>query len=398
MVRIKSSFLLKAAAASVLVALGDWLVWMADGAGSTIGVFAIAWAVATLLLTRSAWRRPGAMAAGALALVLGAILLDDTSLLAILLRGWLPLLPLPRIGGAVFLTLFASANPVIGDALARIGMPSFDVETLARVMVWGVIFTIVWATLRPRRIQPTFLEAQSEFTLDLPGVSTGSVTRALITFNALFAIENALDLTFLWSGAPLPKGVSLASYAHQGAYPLIATALLAGLFVLVALRPGSDTAKVPLIRQLVVAWVAQNIFLVASSILRTLDYIQVYQLTVLRIAALIWMALVAVGLVLLVWRMLRGKTAAWLSYAYALAAGLVLVMCCAIDLGAVAATWDVRHAKEAGGQGQALDLCYLNQLDSSALVALVEMEQRPGLAPDFAQRLAWVRHHTLQQP
>ena len=117
----------------------------------------------------------------------------------------------------------------------------------------------------------------------------------------------------------------------------------------------------------------------------------------LRIAALIWMALVAVGLVLIVWRMLRGKTAAWLINANALAAGLVLVMCSAIDLGSVAATWDVRHAMEAGGQGQALDLCYLNQLDSSALVALVEMEQRPGLAPDFAQRLAWVRHHTLQQ-
>lgn len=451
MVRIKSSFLLKAAAAAALVALGDWLFWMADGAGSTIGVFAIAWAVATLLLTPSAWRRPGAMAAGAMALVLGAILFDDTSLLAILLfgwalasvvllprvrfdhvgrwavriivfcvvgligpwvdllrvgrlartankgaklRGWLPLLPLPLIGGAVFLTLFASANPVIGDALARIGMPSFDVETFARVMVWGVIFTIVWATLRPRRIQPTFLETQSEFTLDLPGVSPASVTLALITFNALFALENALDLAFLWSGAPLPRGVSLASYAHQGAYPLIATALLAGLFVLVALRPGSDTAKVPLIRRLVVAWVAQNIFLVASSILRTLDYIQVYQLTVLRIAALIWMALVAVGLVLIVWRMLRGKSGAWLINANALAAGLVLVACSAVDLGSVAATWNVRHAKEAGGPGQALDLCYLNQLGSSALVALVEMEQRPNLSRDFAERLAWTTDHT----
>ncbi|HEX4693091.1 DUF4173 domain-containing protein [Sphingomonas sp.] len=453
-VRIESSFIAKVAAAAALVALGDWLFWDIDGVGSTLGVFAIAWTVATVLLTLGAWRRLGAMVAGAVALLIGAILFDDPGLLAVLLfgwalatvvllprvrfdhvgrwalrilvfcfagligpwadlirigrlartanqgaklRGWLPLLPLPLIGGAVFLTLFASANPLIGDTLARIGLPSFDITTFFRVLFWGLLFTFVWATLRPRRIQPTFAEAQSEVGLDLPGISTGSVTLALITFNALFALENLLDLAFLWTGAPLPKGVSLASYAHQGAYPLIATALLAGLFVLVALRPGSDTARVPLIRRLVIAWVAQNVFLVASSILRTVDYIQVYQLTELRIAALIWMALVAVGLVLIVWRMLAAKSGAWLINANALAAGFVLLICSAVDLGSVAATWNVRHAKEAGGQGQALDLCYLNQLNSSALVALVEMEQRPNLPPDFAQRLAWVRHHTLQQ-
>ena len=84
--------------------------------------------------------------------------------------------------------------------------------------------------------------------------------------------------------------MTLAGYAHRGAYPLIATALLAGLFVLVTLRPGSDTVRIPLIRRMVVLWVAQNVFLVASSILRTRDYIDAYSLTRLRVAALAWMA------------------------------------------------------------------------------------------------------------
>src|SRR5581483_6319539 len=103
----------------------------------------------------------------------------------------------------------------------------------------------------------------------LPGVNALSVTLSLILFNALFAVENGLDLAFLWSGAPLPHGVTLAAYAHRGAYPLIVTALLAAGFVLLTARPDSELAKRPLIRRLVVAWILQNVFLVLSSVLRT---------------------------------------------------------------------------------------------------------------------------------
>ena len=46
-----------------------------------------------------------------------------------------------------------------------------------------------------------------------------------------------------------------------------------------------------------------------------------------------------------------------------------------VDLGAVAATWNVRHAREVGGNGQALDLCYLNELGASALVPLTSWRE-----------------------
>jgi hypothetical protein len=229
--------------------------------------------------------------------------------------------------------------------------------------------------LRPRRrrILPT---GKTRPVVDLAGVSVASVTLSLIVFNALFALQNGLDAVILWGGAGPPAGLTLAQYAHRGAYPLIATALLAGLFVLVALDPRRSTAKVPLIRILVVAWVAQNLFLVASSILRTVDYVQAYSLTRLRIAALVWMGLVGLGLVLICWRMLRGKSGAWLINANAAAALLVLAAACVVDLGAVAAAWNVRHAREMGGQGPELDVCYLNTLGPSALVSLVEAERR----------------------
>ena len=58
------------------------------------------------------------------------------------------------------------------------------------------------------------------------------MTRSLILFNALFAVQTVLDLIYLWGGASLPDGMSHAEYAHRGAYPLVATALLAAAFVL----------------------------------------------------------------------------------------------------------------------------------------------------------------------
>jgi len=451
--RMSSSFIAKGIAAAVLVLLADRLFWAGNGFGSTLGGFALAWTGTTLALSPVAWRDRRSWLAAAGALFFAAPLLDAPGPLAwilfwtcltmavllprttgfdhagrwalrLLVHGvasiggpWLdlfrlrrplgrnlprqrilPLLPLPLLGGAVFLALFASANPVIGDTLAHIGLPRLADATIGRMIFALVIATIVWGTLRPRRIRlPEIVPAPGGTPMALPGVSVGSVTLALLTFNALFALQNALDIAFLWSGAPLPAGVTLADYAHRGAYPLIVTALLAGLFVLVALRPASDTAAVPAIRRLVVLWIAQNVFLVASSILRTLDYIDAYSLTGLRIAALVWMALVALGLVLIVWRMLRGKSAAWLVNANAAAALLVLAICTLIDLGSVSAAWNVRHAREVGGKGAALDLCYLGELGPSALTSLVVLELRRDLPPDFAERLAWVRHDVLTQ-
>jgi hypothetical protein len=207
------------------------------------------------------------------------------------------------------------------------------------------------------------------------------VTLSLVVFNLLFGLQNGLDAAFLWSSADLPEGVTLAEYAHRGAYPLIGTAVLAGLFVLVALSPGSETARRPWIRRLVVLWVLQNLFLVASTMLRTIDYIAVYSLTELRTAALAWMALVGVGLALICWRMLRGKSAAWLLNANTAAAGVVLAAASIVDLGAVAAGWNVAHAREVGGRGAALDLCYLNGLGGSALVPLTGWRRAPPRAP-----------------
>ena len=53
----------------------------------------------------------------------------------------------------------------------------------------------------------------------------------------------------------------------------------------------------PLLRNLVYLWIAQNVMLFVSSMLRLDLYVEEYALTELRLAAGVWMGLVAVGLV-----------------------------------------------------------------------------------------------------
>ncbi|MEQ1497514.1 MAG: DUF4173 domain-containing protein [Novosphingobium sp.] len=312
------------------------------------------------------------------------------------LRRVIPLIALPLAGGAVFVTLFAQANPVIAELLARLSLPAFDWELLPRLILCGLFFVMAWVVLRarpPRRLAAT-LDATGD--VALPGFSLGSITLSLILFNALFAVQNLMDFAYLSSLIALPPGITLADYAHRGAYPLVATALLAALFVLVTSRPGSSTAASPLVRRLVAGWIAQNVVLVLSAAWRTWDYVEAYSLTTLRISALLWMGLVAAGLILVLVRMLQAKSLGWLINANLASAGLLLTAVCFIDLGAVSASWNVRHAREIDGDGAQLDLCYLNELGGSALLPLIELEGR-NLAEPLKGHVRATRHYLFER-
>lgn len=304
------------------------------------------------------------------------------------------LLALPVIGSAVIIVLFTAANPVIATWLNRLFGAPWSTNWVGRIVVWLILFAMAWSVLRPRvpfRVFGTFDDGGQ---IKLPGISVASVRTSLIAFNALFAMQNAMDLAWLWGLVPLPRGMTLAEYAHHGAYPLIVTALLAAGFVLVALRPGSITAAQPAIRRLVVLWIAQNVLLVASAALRTLDYVAAYSLTALRIAALLWMVLVALGLVLVCWRMIRGKSASWLINANAAAALALLSVCCFVDLEEVAVQYNINHARELGGNGPPLDICYLLGVGPSGLLPLAGLEQRR--APEAIHLWARLMRHNAQ--
>jgi Domain of unknown function (DUF4173) len=296
---------------------------------------------------------------------------------------------------AIFLYLFASANPLIEDQLRQIDFRgAANLLNPLRVIFWLLVISAIWPLImRKIRKQPEAAKEAREATAIEPFdwdvlFSALALSRSLVLFNLLFALQSALDLTYLWGGAALPHGMSHAEYAHRGAYPLIVTALLAAGFVLIAMRPGGPAEQSRLIRPLVLLWTAQNVLLVISSIFRLDLYVGAYSLTYLRLAAFIWMVLVATGLVLMFIQIVSRKSNSWLLAANAIALSLVLYACCFLNAPMLIAAYNISHSSDISGKGPTLDLQYLRQLGPAALPVV---EQRLRTIPALQSWLTGLR-------
>jgi Domain of unknown function (DUF4173) len=283
----------------------------------------------------------------------------------------------PLLFALVFVALFAAANPIIETWFTAIDLRSWLAKLDGgRVLFWLFVLAITWPFIwmRARRNVEVKLELPP---LEASELATGqrffgeaAILRSLVVFNLLFAVQTCMDIAYLWQGVALPDAMTYATYAHRGAYPLILTALLAAGFVIAALRPGSAAERSPVIRALVFLWIAQNVVLVISSMLRLDLYVEIYSLTYLRAAAFIWMLLVAIGLVLVLARIFLRRSNNWLIFANIGALVLTIYVCCFVNFADVIANYNVDHSWERTGQGQLVDVPYLGSLGTQAIPAM----------------------------
>lgn len=329
----------------------------------------------------------------------------------------------PAALGAVFVGIFAVANPLLDhalhdaiEAMERELERLFERVDLGRVAFWTLLGALAWALLRGRtgfarrsaarwrrvhehaatQIDETQIDALGGATLFLPppppppsppggpwgtGIPPEQIEadgrrkaafawRCLLLFNVIFAVQTTLDVVYLFGGASLPEGMTYAEYAHRGAYPLIAAALLAGLFTLAVFRPGLDAQTMRAARRLLVPWIAQSVFLTMTAAWRLWLYVDMFGLTRWRVAAAIWMGLVAVGLLLVVLRVLLERDSEWLLRRTLAAAVATLALCCVPNWEGLIAWHNVRHCREVGADAIGIDLEYLEALGPPSLPAL----------------------------
>jgi hypothetical protein len=284
---------------------------------------------------------------------------------------------MPVAIGLVFLALFEDANPIIAKLIAQIDLwyvvRFFDP---ARILFWVLMFVLIWPFLRARLPERKAKQSNQPARPSEPKLfgsvwntlfGPDAILRSLILFNAMFAVQTLLDATYLIGGVALPDGMTHAAYAHRGAYPLVFTALLSAAFVLIAMREGSEVRNNNPIRKLVYFWVAQNVVLVLSSILRLDLYVGVYGLTYWRISALIWMGLVALGLLSIIWQIARNKDTKWLLGCNIISLSLTLYVSCFINFAGLIANYNAGLEEP--------DLYYLTSLGPQALPALDQIIQ-----------------------
>jgi Domain of unknown function (DUF4173) len=302
----------------------------------------------------------------------------DAAVFTGLVRAW----ALPLTVGSVFVIAFTFANPVIDSWATYLFGLRWDIgPVLRRLMFWAAVAAVLWPLLSSGentcvlRRSATSGDVTTRARIVLPGVNPASIANSLILFNLIFAVQTALDLTYLWGGAHLPAGTTHAEYSHRGAYPLVATALMAGAFALIS-RPYADDR--PRLRVLLALWIVQNVALVISSLYRLDLYVDAYGLTYLRLRAGIWMALVAIGLGLVGVQLFRGKSNLWLLSVNAALLSATLYVCAFVNFAEVIARHNLDHAMRDATFPP--DYEYICDLGPYAAPAIAEHLRRTGFA------------------
>lgn len=339
-------------------------MWVRMGADTEVSQ----WLGKLIAFGTSAWRVPFRMVRPA-ARIAGAVRADGVKRAA---ANWF----LPVALSCVFVHLFCIANPVLArmvDAFESAFGGLFG--SLFREGPFRWIFSIAAAggtvlclRFRSRGWFAGVEDDRLSFRPDL--LATETVVRCLVMFNAVFALQTVVDLGVIATGGGLPAGMTFAEYAHRGAYPLIATALLAGVFVTLTFSSGQKAAEQRGARGLVMVWIAQNLVLLASTVYRHALYVDAYGLSRWRIATVVWLGMVALGFVFTAQRILTGRTNGWLLRAnVALVVG-VLYASCFVNWNGIIAGYNAGHCAERGGRGPSLDISYLVRLGPAALPAL----------------------------
>lgn len=307
---------------------------------------------------------------------------------------------------AVFMLLFASGNPVIAkwlEPLEWFQNLELNLPDEARVVFWAALLLVCWIFLRAAPFfvpSERVLGSQSSAAEGMANAATAEaklfptpspamVVRAMVLFNIVFAIQNGLDLEYLWGGAELPEGVTYASYVHSGTYPLIASALLAGAVVLLAFPSNATQKPSRWAYALMYVWIIQNVFLILSAMQRMALYVDAYALTYLRIAAVVWMGLVAVGLILIVLRIIFNRSGRWLINTNIMALIAVFYVSCFVDFARLIADYNVANCRELGGRGVPLDVKYLRKIGTSSLPALNKFL---SVAPEKTEKLRFAKY------
>ena len=291
-------------------------------------------------------------------------------------RGWFLSIALSLI----FIFLFAQANPLIMRHFQNYDLSVFfKAISVWRLLFWLVMACIIMTIIRPRLKINTYKIRKDKNNYISYLFTESSVIRSLIIFNAIFAVQTLLDVIYLWGGTSLPKGITYSEYAQKGAYPLIITALLSAVFAILSNRISLTAKNSQLLKKLLYLWILQNIFLVISCIFRTLLYIEAYSLTYWRISAIIWMGLVAFGLVFIIIQVLQKKSDTWLINVNVITLLSALFLFTFINWPSFIARYNIMHSGLMIEGGRSLDYQYIIELGPMTIPALREIQNNEDI-------------------
>ena len=284
----------------------------------------------------------------------------------------------------VFALLLGAGNAVLGRWISTavtsvLGWLAEPELIFARTLLWVALATFALTILRPRET-PVGERIWHRAVPDLPQPKNAALAlwrsiTVLAVLNALFFAANTADALYLWTGGALPEGVTYSKFVHQGVYSLIAAVVLSAVLIALIFQQVPAIRSAPAVRSLGLFWIAQNVVLITGVLLRLQRYVEVYDMSELRVYVGCFLLLVTVGFGLLTVHVVRHKGLGWLLFTNLLATFALFFVLQFLDVAKWVAESNV--ARWEADRSRTLDVDYLASLGTSAIPSLIRVAEMP---------------------
>lgn len=291
----------------------------------------------------------------------------------------------------VFALLLGAGNAVFGRWIltsinAVVGWFADPELIFARSLLWVALATFALTILRPRET-PSGNRIWHRAVPDLPEPKNAALAlwrsiAVLGVLNVLFFAANTADALYLWTGGTLPDGVTYSQFVHHGVYSLIAAVVLSAVLIVLIFQQVPAIRTAPAVKALGLSWIAQNLLLITGVLLRLQRYVDIYDLSELRVYVGCFLLLVTAGFGLLTVHVLRHKGLGWLLLTNLLATFVLFFILQFLDVAKWVAQSNV--ARWEADRTRTLDVEYLASLGASAIPSLIRVAEMPDRAEAHA--------------
>jgi hypothetical protein len=320
---------------------------------------------------------------------------------------WLALV-LPVLALVIFGALFVLANPDLLAAISENWTRAWTVvqdwllthgPQPAEVLFWIIVAGLSAGLLRPIFGDPAHAAANNAARAIEPVESKPTPAQdyrpyrnTLLAVIVLFAVYLVYEFITLWF-REFPPGFHYSGYAHEGA-AWLTVALAVATLVLSTIFRGSILvdARLPRLRRLAWLWSAENLLLAVAVYHRLHIYMGFNGLTRMRMVGIFGITAVVIGLLLVVYKIHRGRNFLWLVRGQLTALATIVFLFAITPVDWIVSTYNVRRIM--GGDPAPSVQISVHPIRSEGIPSLMPLLRcddpiiRDGIAALLAQRHA----------
>lgn len=275
----------------------------------------------------------------------------------------------------LFIAMYRSSNPHFDQFMAKVFalLDNVDITLVGSFLVGLLISGFLLLITRNQGLLRWATGGKDQLAPSGEGASDPKVHSELLTatmllagLNVLLLVANVLDIKYVWTGFQF-DGQYLKQFVHEGTYMLLLSILLGAGIVLYYFRGDLNfRQRNRVVKFLSYAWLGQNVVLALSVGMRNYWYIHYYALAYKRIGVGFFLLALCIGLVLVMIKVQRGRTAHYLLRTNAVAVYCVALVMALFNWDGIIARYNMAQQEQAF-----VHLDFLATLSDKALPYLV---------------------------